>query len=142
MVDIDLHRTSDDRLQGAVHNVQTYAADLDGVELSLPGLGDQMNEENGTETHIEFIEPPPVFNPDKITARLDPDEVKPSLSCAIAYLEQVGPWTTYAFRLGILQLIEGCAKTLAEPDAGPDTVEKLQLLVSALAHLPFDQGPT
>lgn len=98
-----------------------------------------MSEENGVNGHpIEVVEPPPAFNPEKITARLDPKDVRPSMSCAIAYLEQVGPWTTYAFRLGILQLIVGCSKELAEPDANRETVEKLQLLVTSLAHLPFD----
>jgi len=101
-------------------------------------LETQANGDTNGHAHPIEVVPPPAFNPEKITRRLESREVKPSLSTAIAYLEQCGPWTTYAFRLGILQLIEGCAKELHEPNASAETVDKLKLLVESLSHLPFD----
>jgi hypothetical protein len=75
------------------------------------------------------------------TDRLKASDVRVSWPMALAALEQVGPWTVYAFRLGVLELVHECAREMADRDAGPDVVERLRMLTEALAHIPWHTAP-
>lgn len=76
------------------------------------------------------------------TVRLDPTDLKPSWPVVIATLEQLANWATLALRLGTLALIQECVRELAQRDARPELVNRLRILVDALAHMPFDPKGT
>lgn len=72
------------------------------------------------------------------TVRLDPSDVRASWPMAIASLEQLSGWGTFALRLGTLALIQRCVRELAEPNASADLVVQLRVLTDALAHMPLE----
>lgn len=59
----------------------------------------------------------------------------PNLGTILVLLEQFKPWAPYAFRLGILALLQECTQGMAHSEAHPELVNKARELVEALAHM-------
>lgn len=72
------------------------------------------------------------------TVRFDASELKPTWPIVIASLEQLAEWSVLALRLGTLALINECVRELAQRDARKEAVERLQTLVTALSHMPYE----
>lgn len=77
----------------------------------------------------------------RATVRLDPTMLKPSWPIVIATLEQLAEWSVLALRLGTLALIQECVRELEQRDARKEVVVRLQALVDALAHMPYECSP-
>jgi hypothetical protein len=76
---------------------------------------------------------------DRPTTTLDPRTITGSWPIALATLEQVGPWTTFALRLGTLALLQDCVKRMAIEDASAGVLVEAQTLIDALRHMPWDR---
>jgi len=74
----------------------------------------------------------------RATVRLDPAMLKPTWPIVIASLEQLAEWSVLALRLGTLALINECVRELAQREARKEVVVRLQALVEALAHMPYE----
>lgn len=71
------------------------------------------------------------------TRALDPKELQP-WPLAMAALERLGPWASYALKLGTLALLQECVREMAQPDARAGLVEEARRLVEALAHMHWE----
>ena len=73
------------------------------------------------------------------TVGLDPKTIAPSWPLALAMLEQIGPWTALAIRLGTLALLQECVRAMAQPDAPAELVGEAQALLDALRHMSWER---
>lgn len=76
---------------------------------------------------------------DRQTTTLDPRTITSSWPVALATLEQLGPWTVFALRLGTLALLQDCVKRMATEDASTSLITEAQVLLDALRKMPFDR---
>ena len=76
---------------------------------------------------------------DRTTTVLDPRTITSSWPIALATLEQIGPWTIFAMRLGTLALLRDCIQRMAAEDAPASLVNEAQTLLDTLRRMPFDR---
>ena len=76
---------------------------------------------------------------DRTTTVLDPRTITSSWPIVLATLEQIGPWTIFAMRLGTLALLRDCIQRMAAEDASASLVNEAQTLLDALRRMPFDR---
>lgn len=73
------------------------------------------------------------------TTRLDSHALTVSWPIALASLEQLASWGTFAQRLGMLALVQECVRELAQRDASASFAHKLKELAEALVQMPYEK---
>jgi hypothetical protein len=90
----------------------------------------------------EFDKSPTISVSERPTVALSPRElatIGTSWPLALATLERLGPWATYAFRLGTIALLQSVCRQMAQENAhGADLVNRARTLVEALARMPWE----
>lgn len=84
---------------------------------------------------------PSRFSDDKPTVKLTVEEIMgkgASWPAVLALLEQVAPaWGIFALRLGLIEQLHRILDELGHHDARPTLVARAQMVLDALAHLPY-----
>lgn len=78
------------------------------------------------------------MNDDRPTQAMDPLEPQLSWQSAVALLERLGPWTSYALRLGTLALLQECIGRMTDAKASRVVVLEARTLMDALLQMPWE----
>ena len=85
---------------------------------------------------------PVPLSPDRATREIDPRELIAggalSWPVAMASLERIDTQAIYAFRLGVLTLLQECGREMAHPEASAALVSRARMLVELLAKMPWE----